>query len=309
MCAIGSYDVLGMVDDQRVLSSALGKQLNRRLVGAGSVARIGADERAALVQETDLDDNALLLAALPWARRWARPPLSKLYVGAVVLGGSGQIYLGANFEFAGLPLGEAIHAEQAAIINAWVGGETELQIIAASAMPCGHCRQFMLELPPPRPRILAPGLASTDLDTLLPWPFGPSELGKEPTLLGASSPGLTFVENGAENSLARLALAAAARSSAPYTGSLAGVALATAEGSSAAAGVAESVAYNPTIGPMQAALVVMHLSGGDITRVREAVLVELIGASVTHRHSAQRLLNTVAEGVDLGYLTMTRAAT
>ena len=44
-------------------------------------------------------------------------------VGAVALGLSGALYAGANLEFLGQSLSLSVHAEQAAVYNAWVHGE------------------------------------------------------------------------------------------------------------------------------------------------------------------------------------------
>jgi cytidine deaminase len=288
-----------MVD---LAATPLGSQLDRRLVGPGSRGFVSADELRELGRETGLDQAPLILALLAWARRWARPPISDYHVGAAVLGGSGAVYLGANIEFEGLPLNETIHAEQAAIVHAWVAGETELHAVAASAAPCGFCRQFMLELPEPRPPILVPGGPPTDLDALLPAHFGPSDLGRLPSLLRAGPHGLR-AEPG-EDPLVELARAAADRSSAPYTGSFAAVGLATADGSRFAGGVAESVAYNPTLGPMQAAVIALHMQGGRLEEIRDAVLVEVAGARLGHARSAAQVLGSLAPAVSLRAITV-----
>ena len=60
---------------------------------------------------------------LPWASSFAVVPVSGFAVGAVAFGASGALYAGANLEFAGSPLGASVHAEQAAIANAWLRGE------------------------------------------------------------------------------------------------------------------------------------------------------------------------------------------
>lgn len=263
------------------------------------MARIESHELRQLASETGLDEEALLLALVAWARRWARPLVSHFQVGALALGGSGRLYFGANIEWLGLPLNETVHAEQAAILHAWVGGETELRAVVASSAPCGLCRQFMLELPEPRPRVLALGHPLDSLDAYLPSHFGPTELGRAPQLLRTSAQGLALLDEHEANPLVGMALAAADRSSAPYTGSLAGVAVSLADGQRFAAGVIESVAYNPTLGPMQAALVAVHLQGGRIEDVREAVLVEVEGAPVSHSESAQRILASVVPGIVL----------
>ena len=45
-------------------------------------------------------------------------PISGFYVGAIAVGKSGKLYLGANMEFKGVPLSASLHAEQSAIFNA-----------------------------------------------------------------------------------------------------------------------------------------------------------------------------------------------
>src|SRR6187549_3071821 len=50
----------------------------------------------------------LMTELLPVAREFARPPLSNFHVGAVALGTSGALYLGANFEVAHNALNQAI---------------------------------------------------------------------------------------------------------------------------------------------------------------------------------------------------------
>lgn len=280
-------------------ATPLGSQLDGRLAGSGSRGFVSADELGQLGRETGLAEDALILACLVWARRWARPPISNYHVGAAVLGGSGALYLGANIEFEGLPLCETIHAEQAAIVHAWIAGETELRTLAASAAPCGFCRQFMLELPEPRPPILVPGGPPTPIDSLLPAHFGPVELGRAPTLLRAGPHGLRLDQLDHGDALGRLALAAADRSSAPYTESFAAVGLATADGSRFAGGVAESVAFNPTLGPMQAAVIALHMQGGRLEDIRDAVLIEREGARVRHGVSAAQVLGSLAPSIRL----------
>jgi cytidine deaminase len=286
-----------MVD---LAATPLGSLLDGRLAGPGARAFVSADELRELGRETGLDEGALILACLVWARRWARAPISDYHVGAAALGGSGALYLGANIEFEGLPLCETIHAEQAAIVHAQTAGETQLRLVAASAAPCGFCRQFMLELPEPRPPILVPGGPATSIDGMLPAHFGPRELGRAPTLLCAGPHRLRLDEDSSEgDALVRLALAAADCSSAPYTESFAAVGLATADGSRYAGGVVESVAFNPTLGPMQAAVIALHMQGGRLEDISDAVLIEREGARVRHAISAAQVLRCLAPAVGL----------
>ena len=42
--------------------------------------------------------NELVIALLPLARTYARPPISRFFVGGVVKGVSGSLYFGGNLE-------------------------------------------------------------------------------------------------------------------------------------------------------------------------------------------------------------------
>ncbi|NVB43019.1 cytidine deaminase [Pseudenhygromyxa sp. WMMC2535] len=288
--------------------------LDARLRGPGGApALIEAQTLASLRRELALSEHEAVIAGLRWAKRWARPPTSRFKVGAVALGASGRLYLGANIEFSGLPLNETVHAEQAAIVHAWIHGEPSLRALAASAAPCGYCRQFMFELPEPRPMILIPGHPAASLDELLPQHFGPEQLDREPTFLiagtrlSASEQGLALSQTDADaDALTRLALEAAAHASVPYSGFYAGVALALADGRRFRGSAAESAAYNPTLGPMQAALIALHLGGGRFEDIADAALVELEDPLAPYQAATERLLARVAPGVALRHATCVR---
>lgn len=108
---------------------------------------IDAAEAARQVAASGLSEEAFLAQLVKPTLPLARPVMSKFHVGAVGLGVSGRIFRGVNLEFPGLPLQQSIHAEQFMITNAMLHGERALKAIAVSAAPCGHCRQFMCELP------------------------------------------------------------------------------------------------------------------------------------------------------------------
>ena len=71
--------------------------------------------------------------------------VSKYPVGACVLGKSGKVYLGANFEFNN-SLSISVHAEQCAVHNAIINDEKCILKIASNITPCGMCRQYLIEL-------------------------------------------------------------------------------------------------------------------------------------------------------------------
>ncbi len=80
-------------------------------------------------------------------RQTAAPLLPLLLLTrAAGVGVSGSIYIGVNLEFPGAPLNNSVHAEQFLAVNCIAHGERGLDMLAVSAAPCGHCRQFYAEL-------------------------------------------------------------------------------------------------------------------------------------------------------------------
>lgn len=186
------------------------------------------------------------------ARALALPPISDYHVGAALRGVSGAVYLGFNLEFQGLGLQHTVHAEQACVALAHWSGERGLSEMAVSAPPCGHCRQFLRESQR-NLRILLPEGEGLNLADLLPYSFGPEDLGHSMGMMSRS--GLPRTGEGLE-----LARAAAEHSWAPYSRTRAGVAVRSGEKWFAGCYL-ENAAFNPALNPMQYALVVAHHHG------------------------------------------------
>ena len=65
----------------------------------------------------------------------------------------------------------------------------------------------------------------------------------------------------------------------------------------------ENAAYNPSLPPMQAALVALRASGiRDFERIQQAILVEKVGAPVHHLQSSKELLKNIAPAATLVHL-------
>lgn len=95
--------------------------------------------------------------------------------------------------------------------------------------------------------------------------------------------------------LKNAALEAANKSHAPYSGCPSGVALLDSEGKIYKGSYMESAAYNPSLGPLQAALVAyIAAGGGGYEKIVAAVLVEKEGALVRQEHTARLLLQTIS---------------
>jgi cytidine deaminase len=236
----------------------------------------------------------LLLALIPQAQAYARPPISDFFVGAVALGASGSIYFGANYEFVGQALSFTVHGEQAATAHAISCGETGMLMLAVSAAPCGYCRQYLYELTTASSlQILLPNTPSTLLTSLLPDAFGPQDLGVTAALMSPQAHGMTL-EPASGDPVVKAGLAAANSSYAPYTFSYAGVALQTRDGDVFSGSVAENAAFNPSMSPLEAAVVSLVISGGkSYADIVDAVLVEAAGSKASQILATRAVLNAI----------------
>jgi cytidine deaminase len=236
----------------------------------------------------------LMLALIPLAKKFAIPPISNFYVGAVAHGLSGSLYFGANYEFPGQALSFTVHGEQAATAHAISFGETGIDLLAVSAAPCGYCRQFLYELTTAsKLLIILPDTPTTPLTALLPNAFGPQDVGVTAALMSPQSHGMTLPT---PDEVTQAALAAANSSYAPYSLSYAGVALKTSDGHIYTGGVAENAAFNPSMSPLEAAVVTLTINGrkkySDIT---DAVLVEAANSQASQISATRDVLGTMTK--------------
>jgi cytidine deaminase len=242
-------------------------------------AMLKAEQVDAIKQRCGLDDDALAFALLPLAAACSLAPISQFYVGAIARGQSGNLYFGANMEFSGAPMQQTIHAEQCAVTHAWLRGESALASITVNYTPCGHCRQFMNELNSGTTlKIRLPSREPATLGDYLPDAFGPKDLNIATLLMDRVDHGfqLTLTDE-----LEMAALAAANQSHAPYSNAHSGVALEAEDGTIYSGRYAENAAFNPSLPPLQAALILMNVSGGDCQKVVRAVLAEPDSAILT----------------------------
>jgi len=190
-----------------------------------------------------------LYALAEGARQFAEAPISGFLVGAAGVQDSGtSVFLGTNVEFPGGSLGDTVHAEQFVIANVQTCAENSgaIAALAVTALPCGHCRQFLMEMcGPDLLLILKSGgedLEQVKLGELLPKPVA-INLHPKPSSLHERLP--SELEEYRE---------ALSRCRTGATGAEALVVLKT-ETSSFAGHCIEVAAFNPTLGPFQAALV------------------------------------------------------
>src|SRR5262252_1506052 len=192
---------------------------------------IPANVVEALAKSENATVDDLMLGLLPLARSYSRAPISNFFVGVVVRGASGNLYLGANIEIPGQCLGFAVHAEQSALANAYMNSEQSVDSLAViGGAPCGHCRQFLEEISPAGEiLILIPNQSPTKLASILPSAFGPAALGATQGALPIRKANLSLMDT-ASDALSTAALKAACSSYAPYSQSPAGIAVGTSGG-------------------------------------------------------------------------------
>ncbi|XP_019446434.1 PREDICTED: cytidine deaminase 1 [Lupinus angustifolius] len=269
---------------------------------------ISAAEAQSMASSSALTLPNLLPSLVASARTLARPPISNFHVAAVGLGSSGRVFIGVNIEFPGLPLHHSIHAEQFLIINLLLNNEPDLLSFAVSAAPCGHCRQFLQELRNPQniDILIADNSDKqefTPLSHFLPHRFGPHDLLPEdsPLLLERHHNRLTLVTDASNRfcngdvKLLDAALEGANESHAPYSECPSAVALVDCGGKTYKGCYVESAAFNPSLGPVQAALVAFVAGGGgDYDRIVGAVLVEKEGANIKQEETARLLLRSIS---------------
>ncbi len=220
----------------------------------------------AICSELSINTEALMLLLLPVAECFARAPISSFDVGAVVRGRANNcdaysnLYLGANFEYENLSLNFSIHAEQAAVSNAWLNGETGIESIATSAAPCGHCRQFLYELsgtnqlPVIMPRGELDGINVVDIQSLLPSAFGPKQLGCDQLLMQEIINAEPLCLDSQTDDLVLQVLEHAKLSYAPYTKNYAACGIRLNNGLVFFGRYAENVAHNPSLSAFSSAV-------------------------------------------------------
>ncbi len=125
-----------------------------------------------------LRDKAIAASAKAYAR------YSKFPVGAAALVDDGRVVIGCNVENVSYGLG--LCAECGLVSALHAGGGGRLVALAcvgpdgAALMPCGRCRQVLLEHGGPELLIDHPG-GPRRLGDLLPDAFGPDDLARKPS--------------------------------------------------------------------------------------------------------------------------------
>ncbi len=265
-------------------------------------ATLSPEQFKQLLSISEMSDADLRITLLPLAAAFAYVPISNFYVGALARGLSGRIYFGGNMEFAKTQMGQTIHAEQAAISHAWMKGEKGISDITVNYSPCGHCRQFMNELTTAQSiMIQLPKRDANSLQYYLPESFGPSDLGIKSVLMHENDHGYQSEDT---SSLGQFAIKALNHSYAPYSNNLSGVALSSKSGKQYIGSYAENAAFNPSLPPLQVALIQMRMAGEEFDNIDASALAELKDGSVSHFVDTQATLNTLIPGLNVEYIQL-----
>jgi cytidine deaminase len=268
----------------------------------------------AVTEMPGISPDDLMVSLLPVAKLYAQVPISHFRVGAVARARFADdsddftLFMGANIEFTGQALTQTIHAEQAAVVNAWLRGTVRIDAIAVSAVPCGRCRQFLFELETgcaPAVIIAKPdgiGYSIAELPDLLPQAFGPQDLKVEAGLLSSHGyrPNLNL-KTCPDDPLVLKALSAAARSYAPYTHNFAGCTVQMSDGKIHTGSYVENAAFNPSLSPLHTASIRLNMDAlatdGKIIR---AILVEK-PTTISQRGICELLLGSLSPDIGLEY--------
>lgn len=265
-------------------------------------ATISTEQFSELLSISGLEDAELRVKLLPFAAAYSYAPISNFFVGAIVRGLSGRLYFGANMEISGVQLGQTVHAEQAAISHAWMKGEQGISDITINYSPCGHCRQFMNELTTAKElEVQLPERDGKQLQEYLPESFGPADLGITTGLMSKINHGFECDD---ADQLIFKAVQTLNISHAPYTKNMSGLSLKLKSGVTYQGAYAENAAFNPSLPPLQVAIIQLLIHGNSLDDIESAALAEMADGSISHLADTQATLEAINPDIQVSYLTI-----
>lgn len=208
----------------------------------------------------------------------SNPLVSGYKVGCVVRGESGEYYLGANLE---VNTHYNLHAEQSAIHNAFIHGERIITHIMISALPCGHCRQFLHGMNPDL--VIFVDENKYLLEDLLPIPFSKSDIGVNQEFENEN-----ILENESHYSTFGQASKCCEISYSPLLNKKGGVCIKTLNGNKYYGSFIEDPSLSPSVLPIMGALSQMCLNEESFTDI-----VGIIVVTNEHEHYNMHMLNTM----------------
>jgi cytidine deaminase len=266
-----------------------------------------AKQAAEICAAHGIINDELMLLSLGKARDYAHPPISNFYVGCVGReAGSGNLVFGGNLEFTGAHIGNTVHGEGFVFTRSFSRGTAIETIAIGEAHPCAHCRQYLSEFAATTALTLIDPLGHRlKMADLYPWPFDPDYLGEKGIVAGEiRHAGLELQPYG---NLVSAAVAAkltdlGRRSYTPYGKSPAAIVLTLKDGVIIGGTAIESVSFNPTISPLQSAMIDLFAHGYAATDITAAVIATSDGAQVDYILHAVDALFAIAPGIALRML-------
>lgn len=251
--------------------------------------------------EHGLTVDELMLLARGTAVSFAQPPISQFFVGVVGLEReTGNLIFGGNLEFVGAHIGNTVHGEGFVFTRAFGRGTSVETICLGEAHPCAHCRQYMSEFAATADLTLIDTLGHRlRMAELYPWPFDPGYLGERGIVSGeVLQPDLALASNKLPADVAAQLTALGRRAYVPYSKTPSAVVLQLRDGTLIGGAAIESVSFNPTMSPLQAAMVDLFAHGYAASDIVGAVMATRLG-SVDYLRHARDLLSVVAPGIAL----------
>jgi cytidine deaminase len=252
--------------------------------------------------EFGLSGDELMLLSLKQAEGFARPPVSNFYVGCVGREAeTGNLIFGGNLEFPGAHIGNTVHGEGFVFSRAFSRGTSVETIAIFEAHPCAHCRQFLSEFAATaKLTLIDPMGHRLRMAELYPWPFDPDYLGEKGIVAGElRQPGLGLVANELAPAAATKLIELGRRAYTPYGKAPAAILLMLRDGAMVGGAAIESVSFNPTISPLQAAMIDLNAHGYAMGDIVGAAMGATSGAAVDYVRHARDLLEAMAPGVEL----------
>ena len=227
------------------------------------------------------NQDQLMEALLPIAASFSHAPISQFNVGAIAVGelnqdGYSDFYFGANLEFPSQALSLVVHAEQAAINNAWLNGVRRITKLAITDAPCGYCRQFINELAEADSLIISLNGEHHSFNQFLPMAFGPKELDNPSAMLSHQCANLELDDPSFKVSEL---VSHAQQSYVPYTDNFASCMIVCHDGSKFYGRYAENAAYSPSLSPLQSAISQLILAGKEFNQatIKAVYLAQMKG--------------------------------
>jgi cytidine deaminase len=275
---------LAAQDGEALREAAIAALIPGRIIPAAAVDRIVRDHALAGPED-------LMRHLVPAARTWAQPPISDFFVGTVGRDTTGDLILGCNLEFPGTTLAFTVHGEGFVMTRAFQLGRTITTLALGEAHPCAHCRQYISEFTAVRDMVLIDPLGHRlTMAQLYPWPFDPGYLGQTGAVPGAVNfPGLT-----PSAPIPESLLKAGQGAWAPYSRCPGALLLKLTDGTEITGAAVESVAFNPTIQPVQSALIALLAHDRTPSEIASATLGTVFNGAVDYTASTKELLTRIA---------------